>query len=93
MALGLHIGIGLVALVLLAFVTLVTDYIVLGTVTLIISVPVMLYLLHHDLAAVAVVLISSALIAWKHRENYVRSYKGTEIRFRKANKGEYRVKK
>lgn len=93
MALGLHIGIGLIALVLLAFVTLVTDYIVLGTVTLIISVPVMLYLLHHDLAAVAIVLISSALIAWKHRENYVRIYKGTEIRFRKANKGEYREKK
>ncbi|MBQ7890141.1 MAG: glycerol-3-phosphate acyltransferase [Erysipelotrichaceae bacterium] len=93
MALGLNLVIGLIALVLLAVVTVVTDYIVLGTVTLICSVPLMLYLMHHDLTAVGIVLISSVLIAWKHRENYVRIYNGTEIRFRKANKGEYREKK
>ena len=32
------------------------------------------------------------VIAWKHRENYVRIYNGTEIGFRKAGRGDYRVK-
>ena len=39
-----------------------------------------------------ILLLASAVIAWKHRENYVRMYNGTEIRFRKAGRGDYRVK-
>ena len=39
-----------------------------------------------------ILLLASAVIAWKHRENYVRMYNGTEIRFRKAGRGDYCVK-
>lgn len=39
-----------------------------------------------------ILLVASAVIAWKHRENYVRMMSGTEIRFRRAGRGEYRVK-
>ena len=37
-------------------------------------------------------MVASAVIAWKHKDNYVRMYNGTEIRFRKAGRGDYRVK-
>ena len=40
-----------------------------------------------------ILLVASVVIAWNHRENYVRIYHGTEIRFRNAGRGDYRVKK
>ena len=39
-----------------------------------------------------ILLLASAVIAWKHKDNYVRMYNGTEIGFRKAGRGDYRVK-
>ena len=42
--------------------------------------------------ALILLLIASAVIAWKHRENYVRMYHGTEIGFRSAGRGDHRVK-
>jgi glycerol-3-phosphate acyltransferase PlsY len=72
---------------------LITDYIVLGTVSVIVGLPLIMAFVLNNPNGALIVLIASALIGWKHRENYVRIYKGTEIRFRKANKGEYREKK
>lgn len=93
MSLALDWRIGLGIIVLLAVVTLVTDYIVLGTVSVITAVPVLTALIHAAVVAAGILLIASLLIGWKHRENYVRIYNGTEIRFRKANRGDYREKK
>ncbi|MBQ4342754.1 MAG: glycerol-3-phosphate acyltransferase [Erysipelotrichaceae bacterium] len=92
MALALDLKFGLAVLVLLAVVTLMTDYIVLGTVSVILTFPALIAFISGNLHGAGIVLLASALIGWKHRENYVRIAKGTEIRFRKANRGDYRVK-
>jgi glycerol-3-phosphate acyltransferase PlsY len=76
-----------------AVVTLVTDYIVAATTNTIIIVPIGLGILTQSWVLPLILLVASLVIAWKHRENYVRMYKGTEIRFRKAGRGDYRVNK
>lgn len=92
MALGLNVWAGIGMIVLLFAVMLITDYIVLGTVSVIVGLPLILAFGLNNVSGALVVLVATALIGWKHRENYVRIYNGTEIRFRKANKGEYREK-
>ncbi|MBR5004592.1 MAG: glycerol-3-phosphate acyltransferase [Erysipelotrichaceae bacterium] len=92
MALGLNVWAGIGMIVMLFAVMLITDYIVLGTVSVIIGLPLILAFGLNNVSGALVVLVATALIGWKHRENYVRIYNGTEIRFRNANKGEYREK-
>lgn len=70
-------------------VTLVTDYIVVGTVTTVVGVPAYMFFSRGWTIAV-VLLIATVVILYKHRENFVRIYKGTEIGLRKANRGDYR---
>ena len=92
MTIALHWKFAIAVLLLVVVVTLVTDYIVAATTTTIVVVPIGLGVLTQSLILPMILLIASAVIAWKHRENYVRMYHGTEIRFRKAGRGEYRVK-
>lgn len=92
MTIALHWKFAIVVLLLVVVVTLITDYIVAATTNTIIIVPIGLGVLTHSLVLPLILLIASAVIAWKHRENYVRMYKGTEIGFRKAGRGDYRVK-
>ena len=93
MTIALHWKFALVVLILVAVVTLVTDYIVAATTNTIIIVPIGLGILTQSWVLPLILLVASLVIAWKHRENYVRMYKGTEIRFRKAGRGDYRVNK
>ena len=79
-------------LLLVVVVTLITDYIVAATTTTIVIVPIGLGILTQSILLPLILLIASAVIAWKHRDNYVRMYNGTEIGFRKAGRGDYRVK-
>lgn len=92
MTLALHWKFAIAVLLLVVAVTLITDYIVAATTTTIILVPIGLGLLTHSWILPLILLVASLVIAWKHRENYVRIYNGTEIRFRKAGRGDYRVK-
>ena len=92
MTIALHWKFAIAVLLLVVAVTLITDYIVAATTTTIIIVPIGLGLLTHSLILPLILLIASAIIAWKHKENYIRMYNGTEIRFRKAGRGDYRVK-
>ena len=92
MTIALHWKFAIAVLLLVVVVTLVTDYIVAATTTTIVVVPIGLGVLTQSLILPLILLVASAVIAWKHRENYVRMYHGTEIRFRKAGRGEYRVK-
>ena len=92
MTIALHWKFAIAVLLLVVVVTLITDYIVAATTTTIVIVPIGLGLLAGSWLLPLVLLIASAVIAWKHRENYVRMYNGTEIRFRKAGRGDYRVK-
>jgi len=91
MTIALNWKFAIVVLLLVVVVTLVTDYIVAATTTTIVIVPIYMGFSTGLLAAL-ILLTASLVIAWKHRENYIRMYKGTEIRFRKAGRGDYRVK-
>ena len=92
MTLALHWKFAIAVLLLVVVVTLITDYIVAATTTTIILVPIGLGILTQSWILPLILLIASLVIAWKHRENYVRIYNGTEIGFRKAGRGDYRVK-
>ena len=92
MTLALHWKFAIAVMVLVVVVTLITDYIVAATTTTIVLVPIGLGILTQSWILPLILLIASLVIAWKHRENYVRIYNGTEIGFRKAGRGDYRVK-
>ena len=92
MTIALHWKFAIAVLLLVVLVTLITDYIVAATTTTIVLVPIGLGILTQSLILPLILLIASLVIAWKHKDNYVRMYNGTEIRFRKAGRGDYRVK-
>lgn len=92
MTIALNWKFAIVVLLLVVAVTLITDYIVAATTTTIVIVPAYMGIASGSVVLPLILLIATSVIAWKHRENYVRMYKGTEIRFRKAGRGDYRVK-
>ena len=92
MTIALNWKFSIIVLLLLVVITLITDYIVAATANTIIIVPVWMGIAAKSLPLALILLVGSLVIAWKHRENFVRIYKGTEIRFRKAGRGDYRVK-
>lgn len=81
----------LALLVAIAILVLITDYIVVGTMTTVVSFPVFCAINHHYVLAL-LLCIASLVIIYKHRANLVRIYHGTEIKVRAAGKGKYRVK-
>lgn len=83
---ALALGAAIVVLV------LITDYIVVGTVTTVLSYPIYC-LVTHQLVAAGLVAAIAAIILFKHRANFVRIWKGTEVGLRKAHRGEMRVDK
>ena len=92
MTLGLNWMVFLGACVLVALVTLITDYIVYGTIATAVSVPVALGIMNHRPVLAAIIFIATAVMVYKHKDNYKRLREGTEIGFLRANKGEERVK-
>ena len=82
---------GLCVLAAVVAVTLIFDYLALGTTVTVLSLPVFLLVSRAGWLSVIAVLAATAAIIWKHRENYVRIVKGTEFGFRKTMKKEYRV--
>lgn len=93
MTIALHWKLALIILAVVILVTILTDYIVVGTTTTIIAVPVSLGILNRSVALPLILLIATAVIIYKHRENYPRIWKGTEIGLRSAIRGDHRVKK
>lgn len=92
MTIALNWKFAIVVLLLVVVATLITDYIVAGTTTTIIVVPIGMGILSHSWVLPLILLIATAVIAWKHKDNYVRMYNGTEIGFRSAGRGDHRVK-
>lgn len=90
MTLGLNWKLALVILLAVVVITFVTDYIVLGTLTTILSVPTYMGFSTHSPVLPAILLLGTLVIIYKHRENFVRLYHGTEIGFRSANRGDHR---
>ena len=80
------------ALVIVAAITLITDYIAIGTLTAAIAVPIALSTLHRNVLLGVIVFIGPVIMFIKHRDNFKRIKEGTEIGFIRARKGEGRVK-
>ena len=92
MILALNWKFALIILAVLVIVTVLTDYIVVGTVTTVIASPVVLGFLTHSIILAVVLCVATAVIIYKHRDNYVRIWKGTEIGLSSAFKKDHRVK-
>ena len=92
MTLALNWKLALVIAVLVLLVTVITDYIVMGTTLTILTVPVYLGIAEHSALLALILCIATVVIIYKHRMNYVRIYKGTEMGLRSVAKGKYRVK-
>ena len=93
MTLALNWKFALVVLGIVILVTVITDYIVVGTTTTVLLVPGYLGWTHHSFLLAGILLIGTLVILYKHRENFVRMANGTEIGLRSAAKGERRIKK
>ena len=92
MTLALNWKLALTVAVAVILVTVVTDYIVCGTLTTIISVPVYMAFTQGWLIAL-IILIATATIFLKHWENYPRMLNGTELGLRSAIRGDNKLKK
>ena len=84
--------IALIILVAGVLLTLVTDYIVVATMSTVVFYPVYVAWARGWVALLIVCAASLAVIV-KHRENFTRLLNGTEIGLRKAHSGKLRVKK
>ena len=92
MTLALNWKLALVIMALGLLVTVITDYIVVGTTLTILSVPVYLGIAEHSILLALSLCIATVVILYKHRMNYVRIYNGTEIGLRSVVKGKHRVR-
>lgn len=92
MILALNWKYALVILALVVVVTVVTDYIVMGTTLTIVSSPIYFGLTSGSLLLGLILFVATAVILYKHRKNYVNIYKGTELGLRSAIRGDNRVK-
>lgn len=87
-ALDWRVAIGVALL--LVVITLVTNYIALGTIAVSVAVPAALGILTGNLVLVLILCIATAVMLGKHWENLVRIKNGTEIGLRES--GKYKVK-
>ena len=92
MTLALNWKLALVIMALVLLVTIVTDYIVVGTTLTILTVPAYMGVAEHSVLLALILCIATVVIIYKHRMNYVRIYNGTEIGLRSVAKGKHRVK-
>ena len=84
--------IGLLILAVVVLITVISDYLVLGTTFTVVSLPVFLFVTSAGWIALVAVCLATCVIIYKHKENYIRIAKGTEIGLRSAMKGEHKVK-
>lgn len=92
MTLALNWKLALAVGVAIILVTVITDYIVCGTLTTIITVPVYMIFTRGWIIAL-IILIATAVIFVKHWENYPRMLNGTELGLRSAIRGDNKLKK
>lgn len=92
MTLALNWKLALCVLAAMVVITVMTDYIVCGTLTTIITVPIYMGITQSMLLAL-ILGIATAVILYKHRENYPRMLNGTELGLRSAIRGDNRLDK
>lgn len=92
MTIALNWKLALCVLAAVVLVTIITDYIVCGTVTTIVTVPVYMAITQGYLLAL-ILFVGTAVILWKHRENFPRMLNGTELGLRSAIRGDNKLDK
>lgn len=92
MMLALNWQFALLVIVAVVLITVFLDYIVIGTTFAVVSLPIFLAVTSAGWITIAAACIATAVIIYKHRRNYVRIAKGTEIGLRSTIKGKHRVK-
>lgn len=92
MTLAMNFMLGIALLVLLAIITVVTDFISVGAMSCVIVMPIAYGFLQGSLTPALIISIASLVMLWKHRENIVRIRNHTEIGLRSTAKGENRIK-
>ena len=92
MTLALNWKFAVIVLVAVVIVTVVFDYLVIGTTLTVVSLPAYVAVTSAKWIPVLILCVATGVIIFKHRKNYVRIWKGTEIGLRSTIKGEHRVK-
>lgn len=93
LTLAMNWKLALAVAVLVILVTLITDYIVLGTFSTIVAVPAYTALTTQNYILTAILCIGTLVIFYKHWENIGRLIRREEIGLRSAARGDHRVKK
>ena len=86
MTLALNWKFALIVLVLVVLITVITDYLVAGTLTTITIVPIYMGIAGQNIWLPLILLIATAVIFYRHRENIPRMLNGTEIGLRSTLK-------
>ena len=84
--------VGIAAALLLVVITLVTDFIALGTISVSVASPVGIFLLTGGIVVPLILCIATVVMIFKHVENVQRIINRTEIGLRSTAKGEKRIK-
>lgn len=91
MTIALNWKFAVVIVAVIILVTVVSDYLVVGTTVTVISFPVYVAFTCGWITAL-IICLATAVIIFKHRKNYVRIWKRTEIGLRSTIRGEHREK-
>lgn len=92
MTAALNWKVGLAVAVLLVVITVVTDFISLGTLSVSVAAPIGLWIAGGNVIVPLILCIATVVIIFKHLENIERIRNKTEIGLRSTAKGENRVK-
>jgi len=92
MMIALNWKFALIVIITVVLITIVLDYLVLGTTFTVISLPIYLAVVSAGWIAIIAACTASFVIICKHRTNYIRIVKGTEIGLRSTLSGKHRVK-
>lgn len=84
--------VGIAVALLLVVITLVTDFIALGTISVSVASPVGIFLLTGGIVVPLILCIATFVMIFKHVENVQRILNHTEIGLRSTAKGEKRIK-
>lgn len=93
LTLAINWKLALAILVILVLATIITDYIVIGTFSIIVTVPAYMGLFAHNLVLMAILCIASFAIFFKHWENIGRMIRKEEIGLRSTIRGDKRYNK
>lgn len=93
MTIALNWKLAIVVALLIIAVTVITDYIVCGTVSACFVVPAYLGHASGSIWLLMILSVASVVILVKHRENYPRILNGTELGLRSALRGENKIKR